>query len=440
MGKVTTMNNTDEKIASLAKQVEEKVIMRRRDFHKHAESGWTEFRTASIIIETLERFGYEVFYGDDALIDSAMMGVPPQDVLHSHMKRAIAQGADPQLVEAMAGGKTAVIGIMKFAKPGPVVALRFDIDCNDVEESSSPEHYPNKEGFASINPGCMHACGHDCHTSVGLGVAEILSEIKVDLTGTVKLIFQPAEEGTRGAKSIVAKGFVDDVDYMIGAHVLDKHVGYVSYNATDFLATTKFDVTFTGVPAHAGASPEHGKNALLAAATAALNIHAISRHSEGASRVNVGVLQAGTGRNVIAGHARMNIETRGLTSKINDYVINSASRIIEGAAHMYDVGVDIAQVGGAASASNSPELSSRLRRIGDRLGIFDEVGDVYVVSGSEDFSYYMETVQQNGKQAAYLIYGGNTAAVNHNSAFDVDEACLVKAVQLLAACAADLLI
>lgn len=429
----------DTEILKLAQQLEEKVILRRRDIHKHAESGWTEFRTASIIIKALREFGYEVLFGDDALEEASMMGVPSQEVLHSHMKRAVAQGADPKLVEAMAGGKTAVIGIMKFGKPGPVVGLRFDIDCNDVEETSSPEHYPNKEGFASINPGCMHACGHDCHTSVGLGVAEILAQIKDSLSGTVKLIFQPAEEGTRGAKSIVAKGFVDDVDFMIGAHVLNNHVGYVSYNATDFLATTKFDVTFTGIPAHAGASPEHGKNALLAAATAALNIHAISRHSEGASRVNVGVLQAGTGRNVIAGNARMNIETRGLTTKINDYVIESTSRIIEGAAHMYDVSFAVTQVGGAASASNSPELSQRLRQVGDRLGIFDEVGDVYVVSGSEDFSYYMEKVQQNGKQAAYLIYGGNTAAVNHNSAFDVDETCLVKAVQLLAVCAADLL-
>lgn len=430
----------NSKILSLAQSLEEKTIWHRRDLHKYAESGWTEFRTASIIIKTLRDLGYKVLFGDDALDEKNMMGVPSPEDLRSHMERAISQGADPVLVDKMAGGKTAVVGIMRFVKPGPLVALRFDIDCNDVQESTSPDHYPNQAGFASVNPGCMHACGHDCHTAVGLGVAEILAQLKNELAGTVKLVFQPAEEGTRGAKSIVAKGIIDDVDYMLGAHVLQHPVGYVSYNASGFLATTKLDAVFTGIPAHAGASPEHGKNALLAAATAALNIHAIPRHSDGVSRVNVGVLRAGTGRNVIPANAVMQIETRGVTSKINDFVLQSVQRILAGAAQMYDVKVATKEAGGAAGASNSPELALRLRQIGDRLGIFNEVGETYTVNGSEDFSYYMERLQQRGKQAAYLIYGGNTAAVNHNSRFDVEEACLVKAMQLLAACTADLLL
>lgn len=430
----------DHKILRLAQELEEKTISRRRDLHKYAESGWTEFRTASIIIKTLQELGYNVLCGGDALDEKNMMGVPEPEVLHSHMERAISQGADPALVNKMAGGKTAVVGIMKFAKPGPVVALRFDIDCNDVEESMSPDHVPYREGFASVNSGCMHACGHDCHTAVGLGVAEIFARLKDELAGTVKLVFQPAEEGTRGAKSIVARGIVDDVDYMLGAHVLQQPVGYISYNASGFLATTKLDVVFEGVPAHAGASPEHGKNALLAAATAALNIHAISRHSDGISRVNVGVLRAGTGRNVIPAKAVMQIETRGETSKINEFVLQSVQRILAGAAKMYDVKVATKEAGGAAGASNSPELARRLHQIGERLGIFNEVGETYAANGSEDFSYYMERLQQRGKQAAYLIYGGHTAAVNHNSRFDVEEACLVKAMQLLAAGTADLLL
>lgn len=428
----------DSEIASLASQLEGKTIRRRRDIHKHAEAGWTEFRTAAFVVKSLQGLGYDVLYGPEAVDEQGMMGVPAADVLAAHMKRAIAQGADPELVANMAGGKTAVVGVMRFAKPGPVVGLRFDIDCNDVAESSSPEHYPNKGGFASINPDCMHACGHDCHTSVGLGVAEILAALKDRLAGTVKLIFQPAEEGTRGAKAIVAKGIVDDVDYMVGAHVMGKPLDYAAFNVTNLLATSKFDVEFTGVPAHAGASPEFGKNALLAAATAALNIQAIPRHSEGVSRVNVGVLTAGTGRNVVPGNALMKIETRGITSHIDEFVKQAAFRIITGAAQMYDVGVKITAAGGAAGVSNSPELSQRLAEICRRGQIFDAIADRYEVNGSEDYSYYMERVQQRGKQAAFLVYGG-AVGVNHNSAFDVDEACLVKAVQLMATCAADLL-
>lgn len=429
----------DQKIAELAKQWEAKTIVRRRDLHKHAESGWTEFRTAALVVQALKTAGYEVFFGDDALSEGSMMGVPHNDVLAGHMKRAIAQGADPDLVARMAGGKTAVVGVMRFAKPGPVVALRFDMDCNDVPETADPNHLPVKEGFASINPNCMHACGHDAHTAVGLGVAEVLATLKDELAGTVKLIFQPAEEGTRGAKAIVAKGFVDDVDFMLGAHVGADHVGHITYNVTNFLATSKFDAEFIGVPAHAGASPEVGKNALLAAASAALNIQAIPRHSQGVSRVNVGLLNAGTGRNVIPGNAVLKVETRGQTTPIADFVKTAAFRILRGAAQMYDIDVIITEAGGAASGTNSPALVARLQAIGDRLGIFDDVADVYPINGSEDFTYYMERVQQNGKQAAFLMYGAATTAANHNSSFDIDEACMVKALQMLAACAAELL-
>lgn len=429
----------EQRIAELAKQWEATTIARRRDLHKYAESGWTEFRTAAKVITTLKTAGYEVFFGNDVLDESSMMGVPHKDVLTSHMKRAIEQGADAELVARMEGGKTAVVGIMHFTKPGPVVALRFDMDCNDVPESSSSEHPPVKKGFASVNPTCMHACGHDAHTSVGLGVAELLAELKDELAGTVKLIFQPAEEGTRGAKAIVAKGFVDDVDFMLGAHVGSDHVGHITYNVTNFLATSKFDAEFTGVPAHAGASPEVGKNALLAAASAALNIQAIPRHSQGVSRVNVGFLTAGTGRNVIPGNALLKIETRGQTTPIADFVKTAAFRILHGAAQMYDIDVKITEAGGAASGTNSPALVERLTSIGSRLGIFDETADTYQINGSEDFSYYMERVQQNGKQAAFVMYGAATTAANHNSSFDIDEACLVKALHLLTACAADLL-
>ncbi len=136
----------------------------------------------------------------------------------------------------------------------------------------------------------MHACGHDGHTAIGLGLAHTLKQFESGLHGVIKLIFQPAEEGTRGARAMVDAGVVDDVDYFTAVHIgTGVPAGTVVCGSDNFMATTKFDAHFTGTAAHAGAKPEDGHNALLAAAQATLALHAIAPHSEGASRVNVGV-------------------------------------------------------------------------------------------------------------------------------------------------------
>lgn len=426
-------------LAALAQQQNDYLVTTRRDLHAHAETGWTEFRTASIVLQRLMELGYDVVFGKDASKPEARMGVPSEEVLKDCMERAVNEGAGKDFVAEMEGGYTAVIGIMKFPKPGATVAIRFDMDCNDVEESEAAEHFPNINKFASQHEGCMHACGHDCHTASGLGLAAVLAELKDELCGTIKLIFQPAEEGTRGAKSIVETGIVDDVDYMLGAHVMPGSLEFASFDMRNFLATTKFDVEFTGVAAHAGASPEYGKNALMAAVAATSNVMSIPRHSGGASRINVGVLQAGTGRNVIPAHALLKVETRGATTEINEYVRNFAYDIMQGAAKMYNVEVKITEAGGAAGASNSPELVKKLQAINARTGIYKEAIDHKDIGGSDDCSYYMERVQKLGGQAAYMIYGGVYKAVNHNSEFDVDEKALPKIVHFLAETVVELL-
>ena len=295
--------------------IENKIIERRRDFHKFAESAWTEFRTASIIARQLKDLGYEVKVGKEVMSEEDRMGLPDEEVLEKHYKRALQQGADKEYIERVKGGFTAVVGILD-AGDGPTIALRFDIDAVDVSESNSDDHLPYKEGFNSINENVMHACGHDGHGAIGLGVAQTLMEIKDKIQGKVKLIFQPAEEGVRGAKSITTSGVLDDVDYILAGHIGIKEdsLGELYCGVGGFLATSKFDAYFTGVATHAGGSPEKGRNALLAGSTAALNLHAIPRHSEGATRINVGKFTAGTGRNVIPANASMMIETRGDTS------------------------------------------------------------------------------------------------------------------------------
>ena len=431
--------NFDKEIMELAESMEPALIERRRDLHRHPENGWTEFRTASLVITRLRQLGYEVEFGRDVLAESERMGVPAEPVLTTASERALREGAPQELVEKMSGGYTGVVGTLATGRPGKTVALRFDMDCNDVAEAADDKHRPAKAGFASEHKGCMHACGHDGHTSVGLGVAEILAKLQDRLTGKIKLIFQPAEEGVRGARAMAAKGVVDDADYLIGSHFMMPKVGFLAYDVQNFLATSKLNVDFTGLAAHAGGAPEQGKNALLAAAAAALNLHAITRHSAGSSRINVGVLKAGTGRNVVPATAHMEIETRGATTEINDFVRQRAEQVIKGAAQMYDVAVRITPMGSAPGGKNSPALAEKIRSTAARLGFFDEITDTYDMCGSEDFTYFMERMQKQGKQAAYIIVGGSLAAINHNDRFDFDEHAMVLSASLLAAAAVDLL-
>ena len=431
----------DAQIIKAAAALKEKTIIRRRDFHKHAEVAWTEFRTAAFVAKTLTDLGYQVYTGDQTHDEASMMGVPSKAELEKQMQRALDQGADRKWVEKMAGGKTGVVGVMKFAKAGPVVALRVDMDANDLPEASEEKHRPFKEGFASINKGAMHACGHDGHTAVGLAVAEVLAGMKEQLAGTIKLIFQPAEEGVRGAKAMMAKGVVDDVKYIIGMHlgVNLKKTGQVACRTEGFLATTKLDAVFTGTPAHAGAAPETGRNAILAACTATLNLHAISRHSKGISRINVGVIQGGSGRNVIPANAVIKVETRGINSEINEYVYNEAVRIIEAAALMQGCKVSMKLMGGAAGCDNDPALVERIRKVAERQKLLPDILDSGNIGGSEDCTYFMERVQKKGGQAAFVMIGTELAAGHHDSFFDFNEAAFVPAIALMSGTAADLL-
>ncbi|MEN6414138.1 MAG: amidohydrolase [Veillonellales bacterium] len=429
------------KIKELTKNLEQTAIARRRDFHRYAETGWTEFRTASLVADELNRLGYQVASGDEVIDGAQMMGVPSAADLELHKKRALEQGGKAAWIAKMEGGKTGIVGILQFANPGPTVALRFDLDANDVSESTAKEHRPNQAQFASVNNGAMHACGHDGHMAVGLAVACILSQLKENLSGRIKLIFQPAEEGVRGAKAMVAKGIVDDVDYLLGMHfgLQLRKTGQAACNVTGFLATSKYDAMFTGLPAHAGAAPEAGRNALLAAAAAALNLHAIPRHSEGISRINVGIMQAGTGRNVIAPNAVIKLETRGATSRINQFMADEASRIIHSAAAMYGVDVATKEVGGAAGCNSSSALAEKLVKLAKEATIFDEIVPECHFGASEDCSYFMERVQEHGGQAAYILVGADLAAGHHDSLFDFDEQALSKAIRFLSTAAAELL-
>lgn len=430
-----------QKIIELAEAVTPEMIAYRRDFHKYAESGWLEMRTASIIARRLTELGYEVLMGDAVCKTDARLGVPSEEVLEKNYNRAIEQGADPEFVKATRGGYTGVIGILRCGE-GPTVAMRFDIDALGVNESTEDTHLPAREGFASVNAGTMHACGHDGHAASGLGVAKVLMDIKDHLHGTVKLIFQPGEEGLRGAKSIVEAGHLDDADYVLGNHTTgvgntDRDIIPGSYGC---LASFKYDVIFRGLAAHAGSSGHLGKNALLAAAAAVTNLYAIPRHGAGASRINVGKLIAGSGRNVIADEAFMEMEVRGETTAINEYMSAYAMRVLEAAAAMHDCTVEVRLMGAAESLVSDMPLVERVADVcGNKLGM--KLGEKMTIklSGSEDFSYMVNRVQSHGGQGVFMRVCSPVTSANHKRDYDFDESYLTKSVKAFCGMAYDLM-
>lgn len=429
-----------QEISDLAEAMAESLRIQRRDFHKYAESGWFEIRTSSIIARRLTDLGYEVLTGEEVCKKDSRMGVPPEEVLEGHYEKALSQGADREFAEKARRGMTGVIGILRCGE-GPVVGMRFDIDALGVFESESQEHLPVREGFASVNTGMMHACGHDCHGVIGLGVAEVLMKLKDHLHGTVKLIFQPAEEGVRGAKAIVDHGHLDDVQYLLASHVRGEKDGAdIIPGAHGSLATTKYDVVFKGVAAHAGGSPEEGKNVLLAASTAILNLYGIPRNSQGATRINVGTIHGGSGRNVIADEAKLEMEIRGETTRLNEYMREYALNIIKGAALMHGVDYEVKLMGAADSLTSSQPLMSRIRRVCQEelhLKVWDE--DSMQSSGSEDVSYMMNCVQSHGGEASFMQLATRVTGKAHGRTFDVGEDVLPKGVKVFSGVAYDIM-
>lgn len=402
----------------------------RRSFHMYPETGWTEFRTTAIIADALIKLGYNVRFACDYIKPEFVMG---RDIdVEAETARAVGQGADPETVGRMKG-YTGLAAELDTGRKGPVTALRFDIDCVDTSETRDLEHFPVKEGFASRNSGRMHACGHDGHAAIGLALAEILMEERENLKGKVRLLFQPAEEGVRGAYAMTKAGLVDDADYFIALHLgLGRPTGSVFGGTKGFLCSIKLDADFRGVGAHAGGEPEKGRNALLAASTAALNIHAIAPNSEGATRVNVGVLNAGEGRNVVPPNAHMKMEMRGATDELLNYVYRTSLRILEGAAEMYGVELKTSKQGETVCADSDAELASLVAREARKIDGVTQAEDFQTMRGSDDACWFMKRVQERGGRATYIGIGANSPAGHHNGHFDFDEAAMPIALKVLA--------
>ena len=409
----------------------------RREFHKYPENGWHEFRTSARVAEILTGMGYEVAMGPD-VIEPASVGEPErltQEQVKAEMERAVAQGANPDFV-ARTNGWPGVMAVLDTGRPGPVSAMRFEIDCLPYDEPQKAGYRPFAEGYLSCNPQSVHACGHDGHTAIGLGIAGELQKRKEHLCGKIKLFFQPAEETFYGAQSIVDKGHLDDVMNFIAVHIalsaenkpLPSHT--VACGCRDFLSDRQLDVYLEGRAAHPCGASQEGRNALLAACSAALNIHSIAPHEAGLCRVNVGEIHAGVCANTIAPNAMMRIEYRGQYPEISAYAGKRIFDILDGTAKAYDLTYHYVDYGEVPAGASDPAMMEIIQRAAKKVPWFETVYFEGNVGGTDDAAVMLTKVQQNGGIGTYVGIGADTTGPVHNPEFDFDEDCLPAAMEL----------
>ncbi|WP_114576022.1 amidohydrolase [Saliphagus sp. LR7] len=419
-----TQDDLDDSLADL-----------RRGFHRIPEPAWCEFRTTARLVSELEdRFEPdELHVGPDALAGEHRLAVPDDADLESWYERARAAGVDEDLLSRLEGGYTGAVAVFRQGdhENGPTVGLRVDIDGLPRTESDDADHVPVAESFRSEHEGAMHACGHDAHMTMGIGTIERVLESEFE--GTLKVFFQPAEEVIGGGKAMAESDHIEDVDYLLAVHIgLDHPTGEVVAGIGGFLAVSHLEARFTGEPSHAGGHPEEGRNAIQAMATAVQNCYGIPRHSDGATRINVGVVDAGSAANIVAEEAEIVAEARGETTHLMEYMEEKAENVLETAAAMHDCEVSLTLGAKAPSAESDAEIAALVADSAGSVEGVDSVLDHDDLGGSEDATFLMQAVQQRGGKACYVGVGTDHPGGHHTATFDVDEASLRQGVETLA--------
>jgi len=417
-------------IRELCDAEREQLVACRRDFHKYPEIPGTEYRTACKIIQALQEMGYEeIHYGDEVMNLKVVKDIlPDKETAKACYERAIEEGADPKIISGMKWHKTGIVAVLR-AGEGPVVGLRADFDALPVIENDRPDHIPNREGFDSVHPQVMHACGHDAHASIGLAVAKIMKNLadQGKIRGTIKFIFQPGEEGSIGGYAMSEAGVTDDVDYLLAIHmgVGTKKTGQIAATAVDFPSFTQYQVHYEGLTSHSGVAPQDGKNALLAACTAVKGIYGISRSAKGWSRVNVGKLNSGIVSNAVPGFADMVVELRSSNDVVMDRLVEQALCVLKGAAKMYECKVTIKTKGTTVGAPCDPEWIDILKEATAPIPEVNEFLPVASMGGAgEDATRFMLKTQAHGGIATYMMIGSDLSNAPHTADFDVDEKSL----------------
>ena len=383
--------------ANRAAQLSDTIIADRRYLHQHAELSFQEHETTAYLVSELEKMGIPVITFEDY---------------------------------------TGCIAVIEGGKPGGTVLLRADIDALPIQENSGVD-------FESIHPGVMHACGHDCHAAMLLGAARLLWEQKEELKGTVKLLFQAAEEVFVGSHYYWDKGYLNDVDAAMGIHVwptMDS--GYMAIKDGELMASCdNFKMTIHGVSAH-GSMPHQGKDAIVCASAIITNLQTIvSRYNDPRSTlvVTVGVIKAGTQFNIITDTAVLEGTVRAYSNECRDLAENRIRAIAEGTAAMYDCTVDLEYLRLEPPVRNEDAaLNATARKAARKLYGEDAVREISPVTGSEDFSYIMEKIPSS----LFMFMGcrdEETGSVHpvHNEKFRINENILQRGAAQYAQFAAE---
>lgn len=403
----------------------------RRQFHQHPEPAWCEFQTTCQLVTEIERIGVDDLHiGRDAVDTAERMAVPDDATLTTWFERARAADVNQEILTQLEGGYTGAVAVLDGENDGPVVALRVDIDGLHIQESTSEDHNPTRAGFRSTHDGMMHACGHDAHMTLGLGVLDAFADR--DFDGTLKVFFQPAEEESGGGKAMAESGHLDDVDYLLAVHVgLGHPTGEVVAGIVKPLAMAHLTATFHGQSAHAGKAPNEGRNTVQAAASAVGDIYGIPRHADGMTRTNVGRIEGGTASNVVAEETTIWGEARGETTGLMEYVRDEFTQRVQSAATAHGCRADVEVVSESPRSDSNPELAAVIADTAHDRPEVDTVLDEADFGASEDATFLMNYVQERGGLASYAIVGTDHPSDHHTPEFDVDERTLRTGVELL---------
>lgn len=372
------------------------VIADRRHFHEHPELGFQEFETSRIVAERLRSLGF----------DEVQTGV----------------------------ATTGVVGILHGSRPGKVVALRADMDALPILEENDVE-------YRSKTDGVMHACGHDAHTAILLGAARVLASKRDEFAGTIKFLFQPAEESIGGARTMVQEGVLENptVDAAFGLHVASLlPSGWIQVrDGVQLAGADEFKIEVTGKGGH-GAQPHLTIDPIVAGTRIVSALQTIvSRNVDPilAGVVTVGSFHSGSAGNVIPNTAEMTGTIRSVTPEQREMMKRRVREIAVGVGKALNAEVDVTFGTGAGPTVNTPEMAQLVRSVAEEIVPTEHVLTGDMISASEDFGEFTQRVP-----GAFFFLGTRNdakgfAASHHHPRFDIDEDPMAVGVAMMAAVA-----
>jgi len=374
-----------------AEALSEQLVAWRRDFHIHPELGFQEHRSAKIIAERLGELGYQV-----------QTGV----------------------------ANTGVVGLLEGQQPGPVVMVRFDMDALPITEE-------NETDYVSQDPGKMHACGHDAHMAMGLGVATLAARHQEKMNGLLKLVFQPGEEGMNGAEVMVEEGVLENPspDIFLSAHIWnDNPVGTVDVTPGAVMAAAeKWSCTIRGKGGH-GAQPHRTVDPIVATAQIVTALQTVvSRNIDPleAAVVTVGVISSGNAFNVIPSTAKIEGTVRTYDPQVRERVLQRMREVIEGVAAACGAAAELEIVSLTPAVVNDADVAKIVRTMAEEVVGAENTLSGERTMGSEDAAFFMQNTP-----SCYFFLGSANAergldAPHHNPHFDFDEDALPLGVAVM---------